>query len=110
MVYAMVEPAFLAVTRTPSSGPCAEVTCPDSAWACTWTAPGPAVNSATARPTAVDSKRCSLRILISPIVVVTDSRRCRLLSAFTPGPEFSGAPEQADILPAQCAPFRLADP
>src|SRR5271166_1411863 len=93
----MVEPAFLAVTRTPSSVPCGEVTCPDRPSA--RTAPGP-VNSATARPTAVESNRCSLRISISPMV---DNRICRD-RARGPCPGVHGGDAEIQFLPV-CAIF-----
>src|SRR5260370_24981159 len=68
----MPEPFFLAVTRTPSIGPPAPVTCPESPGsALAATAPTLAATSATARLAAVDNNTCFTRIMITPRYVLS---------------------------------------
>src|ERR1700730_4331012 len=70
----MVEPFFLAVTRTPSIGPCCPVTWPESPGsACAATAPEGEVASAPARPAAVDNSTCFIRMMITPWYVFLGS-------------------------------------
>src|SRR5215470_17152853 len=67
----MVEPFFLAVTRTPSIGPVGAVTWPESPGsACATAGPRPEVASAIARLAAVDNSVCSIRIMITPLSYV----------------------------------------
>src|SRR5262249_61785553 len=62
----MVDPFFLAVTRTPSIAPSGPLTCPDSlASACAAPAPRLEVASASARA-AVDNNACFGRIMGPP--------------------------------------------
>jgi hypothetical protein len=64
-VMVMVEPLFLALTRTPSSAPCSAVTLPVSAGAmvCTAAASAPASNPRSTRKlTLVDTERRGMTI------------------------------------------------
>src|SRR5215831_2351573 len=72
----MVEPFFLAVTRTPSIGPSCPVTWPESPGsACAAMEPRPAVVSATARLAAVDNSTCFIRILDHSFGVCSEQHR-----------------------------------
>src|SRR5258708_522207 len=91
----MVEPFFFAVTRTPSIGPSAAVTCPESPGsACAVTAPRLAAASATARLAAVDNNTCFIRIMITPRYV---------LSWYVPSGE---RPKHPDLIQRSAASLR----